>query len=479
MTFRVTPHRSYEIGQSNAQARYAQGANFGQQVSSGIRVHKPSDDPTAQKTILNQNSLISRFDAQLSVVSSTRTTLSEANNRLLDAQQLLVEAKGIALQARDADDDAVKSAFVTQLNGILSQLEVIANSQSNGEYLFSGTDLSTQPFNGVTQGNPVYQGSFSSRAVNIAGGATMTVNDSGQNVFQPTTQGNLIVHGNTGVRSGAGVSTGSQWTTLTLRHTLTTYAGASGVQAGTGSAAGDTILGAAGTHTLTINDTSGNGSSGTVSLNGGESIAFTSADTNLKVTGPGGEIIYINTQSITAGFSGTIDLTAEGMLSIDGGLTEVPIDFSSNQVATNATSRNVQSFDTSGVRKVGTVGVEPAETADVFQAVIGLRDTILNKNGLSIGALNDSLDLRIRDLEAASNHILGVIGEQAVSLHSLNLTETRLEGLKLNSKTTLADAEGTDYFEAVSRMQEQQTLLQFTLQSLTMLSSVSLVDFLN
>jgi len=56
---------------------------------------------------------------------------------------------------------------------------------------------------------------------------------------------------------------------LLIRHTATTYAAGSGVQPGTNSGAGDTILGALGQHRLHITDTSGNGSAGTISLDGG------------------------------------------------------------------------------------------------------------------------------------------------------------------------------------------------------------------
>jgi len=479
MTFRVTPHRSYEVGQLNAQSRYALGAALNVQVSTGVRVHKPSDDPSAQKTILNQNSILSRLDALSSVVSTTRTTLSESNQHLLDAQQLLVQAKEIAMQARDEQDPTVRQTFVSQLDGILTQLDVIANAQSNGEYLFSGTSLQTKPYSGIAAGQPVYQGSSGPATAHVAGGETITVNNSGQRVFQPTTSGSLVVFGNTGVKNGSGVSTGSATTQLTVRHTGTVYSGGSGIQAGTSSVGGDTILGSTGTHRLTITDTSGTGASGTISLNGGESVSFTSADTDLRITGPNGEVIFINTQSITAGFNGTIDLTGNGTLSIDGGLTEVPIDFSGNQIVTSSLSSSVQSFDTTNVSRAGSASVQPAETADLFQSVIALRDTLLNTHQLSAEEQDRAFALRLQDLDLASNHLLTIIGEQSVSLQNLDRTDTRLAELKLSAQTVLSNAQGTDYFAAVSQLQEQQTLLQFTMQSLTMMSSVSLVDFLN
>ncbi len=479
MSFRVTPHRAFELGQMNAQQRYAQTTSLNNDVSSGIRVHKPSDDPSAQKIILNQSAILTRLAAQQDVVQRTSQTVSTANQQLLEAQQLLVKAREIGMQAVGDDEPASKAAFVTELNGILKRLENIANSQSNGEYVFAGAATGTQPFTGVGQGTPAYHAGDTTGSILIAGGLSLKVYYSGRDVFQAPTSGGVAVTGNTGVKGGTGTSTGSQWTALTVRHTSTIFSGTSGVTAGTDSVNGDTIVGAPGVHKLTINDLSGDGSSGTISLNGGEVIHFSSSDTNLKLTGPMGEVAYVNTQNVTAGFNGTIDLTANGTLSIDGGATEVPIDFTSNQMVASSQAGIVRNFDTTQVKRTGTVGVEPSATSDIFQAVIGLRDTILNKNNLSGQELDDAFARRMADLESGSNHLLGIIGEQAVSLQTLDTTSKQMETMTLNAKTTLTDAQGTDYFSAVSQLQEQQMLLQFTLQSLALMNSVSLVDFLN
>lgn len=478
MSFRVTPHRSYELGLSNSQSRYAHSAVLNQQVSSGLRINKPSDDPVAQKLILGQNAVIARFETQLTTINSTRTVLSEANENLLDAQQLMVKAKTIALDASQSVEPTERTAFINELDSILSQLEQIANSQINGEYLFSGTQLNTQPFTGIVSGNPIYHGSDFASILTIPGNQAIQTHYSGRDVFQPYGSGQLTILGNNQVQSGTGTSTGSAITTLTLQHTSTTYAVGSGVQAGTGSVAGDTILGPAGLHKLTIHDTSGNGSGGTVSLNGGATFAFTNADSNLKITGPNGEVVFINTQSITPGFNGTVDITANGSLSIDGGVTQVPIDFSENQLVTGTTPGIVQYFNTTNVKSTGTAVVEPAASADVFQAVISLRETIRNSENLSAADRENSFERRLKQLDAASDKLLNIIGKQAVSLENLDTLETRVTSQKLNAETILSDAQSTDYFAAITQLQEQQNLLMFTLQSLTTLSSVSLVDFL-
>jgi flagellar hook-associated protein 3 len=477
MSFRVTPHRQYELGQYQAQNRYAQSARLQNQISSGVKISSPSDDPAGLKVVLSQQSLLQRYTTQLDSLDRAKTVLTDAQTQIQDAQQIFVTAKNLALQARQSTDESERSVIVRQLDGLLTQLQSIANSQSGGEYLFSGTLTGTMPFP-TNEAAAGYQGSSQAGEINLPGVGTISTFYSGQDVFQPGTSGNIVVTGKTGVASGTGTSSGSAPTTLIVRHTSTTYAGGSGLQPGASSADGDTIIGAAGTHKITLVDTSGTGTSGTVSLDGGSSIPFTSADGDLKITGPDGQVVFINTQSITPGFNGTVDITADGTLSIDGGTTETPIDFSSDQVLTNDSLGVVQHFDTSAAVRTGTVTVEPGNNTDLFQTIKSLRDTIANTSALSSADLNAAFDRRMQELDAASNHLLDIIGQQSVSLEQIDKVQSRIQTLQLNSQTTLNDAQSTDYTEAAVQLQEQQNLMQYTLQTLSLLNNISLIDFL-
>lgn len=478
MSFRVTPHRQYELGQTRSQAHYASGAKLQTQMATGSRINKPSDDPAGQKIVLNQSTLVQQFTTQLNSIGTARSILSDAQTQVKDAQQLLVNARNIALQARQSTEPSEKDVYVKQLDSILQQLDDIANSQSNGQSLFGGTQAGTKPFTGIVDGTPVYQGSSESARISIPGHPDIKTFYAGNEVFQPATGGSLAISGTTGIASGAGTSSGSASTTLTIRHTLTTYSGSSGIQAGADSAAGDTILGAAGTHTLTINDTSGDGSAGTISLDGGTVVNFTSSDGNLLVTGPQGQQIYVNTQSITAGFNGTVDITASGTLSIDGGATETPIDFSNDQVLTSQNPAVTQHFDTTSLTSTGIVSVSPEATADIFQTIRDLRDTILNTNHLSATDQDAAYNRSLANLDAAGDHLLSIIGEQSVDLEHLDTLSDRIQTLQLNAKTLLSDTQSTDYAAMLTQLQEQQNLLQFTLQTISTMNSISILDFL-
>lgn len=478
MSFRVTPHRQYELGQSRSQARYAQGAVIQEQMSTGFRVNRPSDDPAGQKVILNQSTLVQQLSTQLTSISTARNILSDAQTQVLDAQQMLVKAKDIALQARQTTEPAEKGVFVQQLDSILQQLNSIANSQSNGQYLFAGIQTEQPPFSGITEGEPSYQGSGQNASISLPGQPDIRTYYSGNSVFQPATGGPLVISGSTGIAPAAGTSSGSATTTLSIQHVLTTYSGGSGIQAGIESPGQDTVLGPLGANTLTIHDTAGDGSAGTISLNGGPPVSFTSADGNLQVTGPNGEQVFVSTQSITAGFNGTVDIAASGTMSIDGGATQVPIDFSTSQTLTSQNPAVVQHFNTTQLRTTGTVTVAPAASADVFQAVISLKETIENTRGLTAAEQDAAYDRSLANLDAAGDHLLKIIGAQSVDLEHLETLQSRFETLQLNAKTILSETQATDYATALTQFQEQQNLLQFTLQTVTTMNSISILDFL-
>jgi flagellin-like hook-associated protein FlgL len=264
-----------------------------------------------------------------------------------------------------------------------------------------------------------------------------------------------------------------------VRHTATSYAAGSGVAAGTQSATGDTILGPAGSHVLHLVDTSGTGASGTVSLNGGTTVSFTNAMTNLAVVGPGGETVYIDTSTITAGFSGDIAITATGSLSVDGGRTVTPISFSANQQVTDSLTGAVTNIDSSAIRRTGTDQVEYQGTADAFQTLLALRDDLRNTRQLSTSQLHDAMARRLTDLDRVSDNILQVVGEQSVQLENLDALAHRAQDLQVTAQQNVSDNSAADMAQVAIRLQNEQLMLQFTYAAVSRLLQQSFLDFIS
>jgi flagellin-like hook-associated protein FlgL len=240
---------------------------------------------------------------------------------------------------------------------------------------------------------------------------------------------------------------------------------------------GDNIIGPPGSHTLTINDTSGTGAFGTISLNGGAPVPFDSSQTDLVVNGPRGEVVHLNTTAITAGFNGTINLGGDGTLSADGGVTEIPIDFSTAQSV--ATGDGKTTFiDSTDITRSGVDQVEYVGVTDVFQSLADLRDDILNVRNLSPSEWQDALTRRVDEVTRHQAHILEVVGSQAQTLKTIVDIGDRLGELTLDAKQRLSEVAATDVPAAALALQEAQNLLQYSYAVTSKVFSTSLLDYL-
>lgn len=180
---RITPHRQLQLQIAHSQSQTTKSAGLQNDISSGVRVHRPSDDPQAQQTILNQRTSISRIQTQLDAISRTQTYLNSTNTSLLDAQNSLTQAKSLALQARQAVTPFEFSAIATEVEGVLSNLDSIANRKVDGRYLFGGVDHDSPPYTGIIDGPTDYHGSEHSSALFLTDEAPIPVLLSGTDVF--------------------------------------------------------------------------------------------------------------------------------------------------------------------------------------------------------------------------------------------------------------------------------------------------------
>ncbi|MEZ6126762.1 MAG: hypothetical protein R3C49_26895 [Planctomycetaceae bacterium] len=173
-----------------------------------------------------------------------------------------------------------------------------------------------------------------------------------------------------------------------------------------------------------------------------------------------------------------MDLSATGTLSLNGGLTTTPIDFSSNQTLVDDQGR-VRHIDSTGIRLAGADTVQMTGSADLFAELRTLRDDLQNFSDFSASEWDAAITDHLGTLDDLNNHLLDVVGEQSVDLQNLDRLQTRAEDLSLEAQRVLGDLQGTDFTDAIIKLQEQTNLNQYTLASLAQVFQVSILDFLN
>lgn len=478
MVSRVTPGQLVSQTIRSAQLHAARLSVYQNQTTTGLKLNKPSDDPAGTKAIIGAHAAIARMDTERSNITTTRQRLGTANSQLLEAQQILVKVNDLVLQARQSVEPTEREILAKEVAGLRGRLVDLANTRYGGEYLFAGAASNVQPFQVAADGTVAYAGADVRGATQIRPTTRIDVLYSGSEVFLSGDRRPSSFLGPTGAAPGLGTDSATGYGELRVIHTLTTYAGGSGVAAGSGSAAGDTVIGPSGAHNLTIVDTSGTGAAGTVSLNGGPPVAFTNADSNLQVTGPDGEIVFVDTTSITAGFSGSVALTASGALSTDNGATQVAIDFSANQQVLSGATGKVTNVDSSNIRRAGTETVDYTGTADVFALLDRLHSDLTNEAGVGNADWHRSMSRHLQDIESTQDRWLNVIGQQAVSLENLDALQSRISDLQFEQEKLASDIAGADMANAVLRLQQEQTMLQYTLAASARMFDISIVDYL-
>lgn len=452
------------------------------QAATGKKLLLPSDNPADVGLLLATKSQDARLERYLAAVRATRSSLEVSTSALQEAASILGQARTIAVEASHSGNSTeALEALAQQVDRLIDRLLETGNQQFDDRFIFSGTASRTRPFEVAAAdalGRPEqvrYLGAEERDGVPVTPGQTVPTLYSGREIFQARDRQATAYFGATGAAAGTGVDSATGEGTLIVTHTSTTYAAGSGVQAGSGSAAGDTIIGPAGANQLTLIDT---GASGTVSLNGGPAIAWTSADANLKVTGAQGEIVYIDTSAIAAGFNGNVAITADGTLSIDGGATTVAIDFSANQQLVDSVSGAVTNVDSAQIRRTGVEHLEYAGSYDAFEILIALRNDLRNQRALTNPQQLEALSRKVGELERVRNGVLSAVGEQSADLQQLDGIESLTLDLQLRAKDIISNVEDADLSQLVVELQARENLFRLTLAASARIFDQSLLDFL-
>ncbi len=480
---RVTPLSISSNSLANYQNLISNLGRLQFQASSGLKYQRPSDAPLETHQINSLKHSVFKLTVQQTQIEDANQRLNFSVTSLVEANNLLTRTRQVALEAPQTLGTTDRQALAHEVDKILDRLVAIANFKDAGQYLFAGAAISTEPIwlrglDGLDIPTVSYDGAQIRGANSVSDSITIDTHYTGEELFFDQDRAQSLFFGDTGAKAGTAVDSGKGRATLNIRHMLTSFANGSGVQAGSASVDGDTVIGQLGTHHLNIRDTSGNGSSGTVSLNDGREVPWTSSDTNLLVHGLGAQQIFLDMSNITAGFDGRVDVQSDGMMSIDGGATETAIDFSENQIVENSLDGSITHVDTRDLTLSGAEHIEYTGSADLFTTMLELKDDLLNSRGLDEQSLAEAFDRRLTDIQRHSDRLLDFVGQQSVSLQDLERLQTYGENLKLEFQSRLADLESVDLASVVVELQNQQTLIQFNFASISLLQSTSILDFI-
>jgi flagellar hook-associated protein 3 FlgL len=137
--------------------RQVQGDQLGlfqlqNQVSTGRRIIRPSDDAPAALRAIGLQRTIQRKEQAARNLAGSRSVLGAAETALNSVSDVLNDVRGAAIEAvSNLTSDASRQAAINTIDGALSALVTSGNSNYNGRYLFAGSRTSVAPFEQIGQ----------------------------------------------------------------------------------------------------------------------------------------------------------------------------------------------------------------------------------------------------------------------------------------------------------------------------------------
>jgi flagellar hook-associated protein 3 FlgL len=163
-----------------------------EQVSTGLRVNSPSDDPVAAARIAQLDSSLSRLDQYHANSLFARNQLGLEEEALTEAIGNLQRIRDLTLQANNASTSAADRQIIAgEIKQQKLALLALANTTDvDGRHLFGGYRETATPFVADASGAIVYNGDQGQRTLQISDSRFVPINDSGADVFQRIAEGN-------------------------------------------------------------------------------------------------------------------------------------------------------------------------------------------------------------------------------------------------------------------------------------------------
>lgn len=151
------------------------------QLSTGRRIGKPSDDPTAMSRIVNYNVILSANSEFMRSITSAKSPLESFDAAFTTLSDNLIRASELALSGANGTMDASARLMVAkEVDGLLESSVGIANTKIGDRYIFSGFQSNVAPVNATTG---EFVSDLNSLEIEVGLNVKMTLNISAADLF--------------------------------------------------------------------------------------------------------------------------------------------------------------------------------------------------------------------------------------------------------------------------------------------------------
>jgi len=145
---RISTANAFDNGIDILSRRQAEMTSLQDQLTTGKRISKASDDPAAAARAERARASIGRAETSQRAVAASKVMMTQAESNLGNADTLLQRARELLVSAGNASyGDSERASIANELQSLRQQLFAVANqSDGAGTYLFGGQGATQKPF---------------------------------------------------------------------------------------------------------------------------------------------------------------------------------------------------------------------------------------------------------------------------------------------------------------------------------------------
>ncbi len=180
-----------------------------EQIATGKKIIRPSDDPDGARKILNFRSEDLKLEQFSKNVQTSMQSIQYSESILQNTADSLNRVQELIVQGVNATtEQGVRDVIAKEIDGILESALANANSQRLGRYIFAGTETSTKPFETTRNANGevtavTYMGNREKIEYSVSPGMNVQVNHTGAEVFMDSKTFTTLIEIRDNLTSGA------------------------------------------------------------------------------------------------------------------------------------------------------------------------------------------------------------------------------------------------------------------------------------
>jgi flagellar hook-associated protein 3 FlgL len=182
---RISTEQFFETSLRNIQRGTSELGDTQKQISTGVRIMTPSDDPVASAKVVQLQERISLTDQYQSNIKVATSMVELSESVLGDVTSRMQRVRDLTLQSNNSSlSDDNRRIIANEMRVILDGLQDLMNSSNGlGGFLYSGFQTLERPFIERNGGGYDYQGDEGINFIQISTSAQVQISDSGKDLF--------------------------------------------------------------------------------------------------------------------------------------------------------------------------------------------------------------------------------------------------------------------------------------------------------